>query len=175
MNFLLNCANHPNLKQQNTLKNGIPISAIQYFSIRLGCQHKIKHMVDICIDADHVTKWHWMIKTSIFRVLKINANFQALSRGFQHWYCHTLIGRSSKNWIVWIVLKNFEPAHSGHGKCSFVPWGVFPCMRTKISDLITCKDLQVILMMIGLKSFHIINQLKRKEDKLKLHWPWNSV
>ena len=57
--------------------------------------------------------------------------------------------------------KNFEPARAGHGKCIFVPWGVFPRMRTKITYLITHKDFSHF-MMIGHKSFHIVDQFKRQ-------------
>ena len=63
--------------------------------------------------------------------------------------------------------ENFEPARAGDEKCSFVP-----C--TSITDLITCKDFRVVLMMIGHKSFHIIDQFKRREKK-KLCWLWNWV
>ena len=39
-----------------------------YSSIRLGFQHKIKHMVDICSDVDHVTEVTLeRLKTGIFR------------------------------------------------------------------------------------------------------------
>ena len=32
-----------------------------------------------------------------------------------------------------------------------------------------------LVMMIGHKSFHIIDQFKRRAEKIKLHWLWNSV
>ena len=48
-------------------------------------------------------------------------------------------------------------------------------MRTKISDLITHKDFQVILMMIEHKCFLIIYQFKSREETIKLRWLWNSV
>ena len=47
----------------------------------------------------------------------------------------------------------------------FVPWGMFPRMRTKTSDLITHKDFRVLLMMIGHKSFNKINLLKMRGKK----------
>ena len=41
-------------------------------------------------------------------------------------------------------------------------------MRTKITDLITCKDFRAILMIIGHKIFHIIDQFKKRDEKYKV-------
>ena len=46
----------------------------------------------------------------------------------------------------------------------FCTLGRVPAHGTKISDLITHKDFRVILMMMGLKSFHITDQFKNKVD-----------
>ena len=49
------------------------------------------------------------------------------------------------------------------------------CMRTTNLNLKMQKGSRVVQMIIAHKSFHIIYIFKRRDQKIKLRWQWNSV
>ena len=74
---------------------------------------------------------------------------------FKHFSVHKLIGRSLEILNLCTVLKNHEPVHVKHGKCFFVPHGVYSRMRTTNLNLMMQKGSRVVQMIITHKSYSV--------------------
>ena len=95
------------------------------------------------------------IKTTIYGYQQSMAITLSHSK-FRDFSSHTLTGRSFEILNLCKVLKNHEPVHVKHGKCTFLSRGEYPRMRTINLDLIMQKCSWVVQMIIVHKSLQTI-------------------